>query len=131
MRLVRYVIISVIGLNLGSGCVAYQIRDELKKTNSELQRIDQRLDTMSADMDKINVSVTDSDHILNRSNRSLSSIESSMEPIRVSLQRIDDELMGFREMADKIAHYVPVNIKPSTPPPPKEAPTTETTPAKK
>jgi hypothetical protein len=82
-------------------------------------------------MDKINVSVTDSDHILNRSNRSLSSIESSMEPIRVSLQRIDDELMGFREMADKIAHYVPVNIKPSTPPPPKEAPTTETTPAKK
>ena len=58
-------------------------------------------------------------------------IQNSMEPVRVSLRRLDDEMSAFREVLDKIGHYVPGNISPDTPPPAKQEPTHETTPQKK
>jgi septal ring factor EnvC (AmiA/AmiB activator) len=107
----------------GGGCVAYQMRDELRITNAQLATMNGKLDKMAADLALTNQK-------LERSNQSLAVTESSMEPIRVSLRRIDDEMAGFREMLDKIDKYVPVNIKADTPEPAKQKSTEETTPQK-
>jgi septal ring factor EnvC (AmiA/AmiB activator) len=112
------------------GCVAYQIRDELKTTNQQLVQMSQQLDKMSADLKEVRASVDQTNPKLERSNHSLSVMEQSMEPIRISLRRIDDELLGFREEMDKIDKYIPLNIKPDVAPPMKQSPSRETTPQK-
>jgi septal ring factor EnvC (AmiA/AmiB activator) len=121
MRLVGMTIVLALALFCGSGCVAYQIRDELRVTNS-------KLDKVSAQLAQVDASLAETNQKLNKSNHSLSVVEGSMDPIRVSLRRIDDELAGFREMLDKLDRYLPVNLKADTPQPVKQAPTTETTP---
>jgi len=113
-----------------NGCVAYQIRDELRVTNQRLAHIDSQLDKMSADLAKVNASVAATNPKLEKSNKSLAVMEESMDPIRVSLRRIDDEMAGFREMIDKLDKYIPLNIKPDTPEPKKQEPSQETTPQK-
>jgi septal ring factor EnvC (AmiA/AmiB activator) len=114
-----------------NGCVAYQIRDELKETNRQLIVINSQLDKMAVDLKQVNVSVTQANPKLEKSNHSLAVLENSMDPIRVSLRRIDDELAAFRQVIDKIDKYVPVDIKPNTPPPAPQPPTQEQTPQKK
>lgn len=89
-----------------------------------------QLDEMKVELDQVNTSLDQSNAKLDRSNHSLLVTETSMDPIRVSLRRIDDELAAFRQVMDKIDKYVPVNIKPDIPPPAPQAPTTETTPQK-
>jgi septal ring factor EnvC (AmiA/AmiB activator) len=130
MRMFRLPAILVLAWFSGSGCVAYQIRDELRTTNQRLEKMSNQLDKMSAELAQVNVSLAQTNQKMDRSNHSLAVMENSMDPIRVSLRRIDDELAGFREMIDKIDRYIPVNIKADTPPPSKQAPTHETTPAK-
>jgi archaellum component FlaC len=115
---------------LCSGCVVYQIRDELRLTNQRLAQINKQLDDMSIELKSVRVSIDQAKPILTRSNHSLGVVENSMEPIRVSLRRIDDELLGFREAMDKIDKYIPLNIKPDVPPPVTQGPTHETTPQK-
>jgi septal ring factor EnvC (AmiA/AmiB activator) len=117
-------------LGCADGCVAYQIRDELRTTNSQLVKINVQLSQMAADLKDVNASVRQSNPLLQKSNHSLGVVENSMEPIRISLRRIDDELAGFRQMIDKIDKYIPLNIKADTPPPVKQAPTHERTPQK-
>jgi septal ring factor EnvC (AmiA/AmiB activator) len=113
-----------------NGCVAYQIRDELRITNSQLATVNAQLKAMAADLKEVDASVRQSSPILQKSNHSLGVMENSMEPIRISLRRIDDEMAGFRQMIDKIDKYIPLDIKADTPPPVKQAPTHETTPQK-
>ncbi|HUB24890.1 MAG TPA: hypothetical protein VL992_05625 [Tepidisphaeraceae bacterium] len=130
MNVFRTVAVLAFSWLCSSGCVAYQIRDELKTTNQRLGQMSQQLDLMAIDIKQARQAVEQANPKLERSNRSLSVMEQSMEPIRISLRRIDDELLGFREEMDKIDKYIPLNIKPSIPPPPKQAPTRETTPQK-
>jgi len=121
MRFVRMSVVLAVAWFCSGGCVAYQIRDELRVTNS-------KLDKVSAQLAQVDASLAETNQKLDRSNRSLSVVEGSMDPIRVSLRRIDDEMAGFREMLDKLDRYLPVNLKADTPQPVKQAPTTETTP---
>ena len=131
MRIVRWLgILIVAGYGCG-GCVAYQIRDELRATNQQLEKVNGRLDTMAAELKEMHETVSKSNGELVNSNKSLTSIDSSMDPIRVSLHRIDDEMAAFREVIDKITKDLPGHLGPSTPPPAKEAPTQEVTPGKK
>ena len=121
MRFVRMSVVLAVAWFCSGGCVAYQIRDELRVTNS-------KLDKVSAQLAQVDASLAETNQKLDRSNRSLSVVEGSMDPIRVSLRRIDDELAGFRQMIDKIDKYIPINIKADTPPPARQSPTHETTP---
>jgi septal ring factor EnvC (AmiA/AmiB activator) len=130
MRIFRLSLILAAVCFYCNGCVAYQIRDELQSTNRQLARINTQLDKMSADLEQVNSYVRQTNPKLDRSNHSLTVMENSMEPIRISLRRIDDELAAFRQMIDKIDRYIPLNIKPDTPPPAKQTPTEETTPQK-
>ena|SRR5271170_6500361 len=131
MRFFRWSAILVLAWFSGSGCVAYEMRDELKLTNQRLEKMNSQLDKMSAELAQVNASLDQTNQKIDRSNHSLGVMENSMDPIRVSLRRIDDELAGFRQMIDKIDRYIPLNIKADTPPPAKQAPTNETTPQKK
>lgn len=123
MRYLQLPLIVAAAWGCGGGCVAYQIRDELRTTNHQLEK-------MSGQLDQIEKELATSNQKLEKANHSLGVMESSMDPIRVSLRRIDDELMGFREMIDKIDRYIPLNIKADTPRPAQQAPTRETTPQK-
>jgi septal ring factor EnvC (AmiA/AmiB activator) len=129
MRILQVIFLSPL-IAASSGCVVFQIRDELRSTNAQLATINRQLGTMSVDLAQVNASIRQASPAIQTSNHSLHVVESSMEPIRISLRRIDDELVGFREMIDKIDKYIPINIKPETPQPAKQTPTHETTPQK-
>jgi septal ring factor EnvC (AmiA/AmiB activator) len=130
MRYFQFPAMCVLAWVCSGGCVAYQIRDELRTTNHQLERMSIQLDKMEVDLARVSASLAQSDQKLAKSNHSLGIMESSMDPIRVSLRRIDDELAGFREMIDKIDRYIPLNIKPETPQPARQPPTHEITPQK-
>ena len=130
MRIFRLAVILAIAFGCGNGCVAYQIRDELKTTNEQLTKMGSQLDRMEAELGQVNASVAVTNQKVEKSNHSLGVMEDSMDPIRVSLRRIDDELAAFRQVIDKINKYMPVNIKPDIPPPATQPVTTEKTPQK-
>lgn len=130
MRVVRLLFVALVAGLSGTGCVAYQIRDELRTTNQQLAQINAQMKSMAADMHEVDGTVRKTDSNIEKSTRSLHVVETSMEPIRISLRRIDDELAAFREVIDKLDEYLPVDIKPDMPPPARQAPTHETTPQK-
>jgi septal ring factor EnvC (AmiA/AmiB activator) len=115
MALIRLILVLSLTPFLG-GCIAFEIRDELRATNKKMDDIQQKLSEV--------------DQKLAASNGTLASIQQDMEPIRISLRRIDDELAGYRQTLEKIDKVVPGKITPDTPPPAKQEPTHETTPQK-
>jgi septal ring factor EnvC (AmiA/AmiB activator) len=114
----------------GSGCIAYQIRDESQITNRQLVKMNTEIDKLTADLAQVNSSLIQTNEKLEKSDNSIAAMEIALDPIRISVRRIDDELAGFRQILDKMDRYMPVNLKADTPLPARQPPTQQTTPNK-
>src|SRR4051812_23506080 len=131
MKTVRTLLVLTFTGLLNSGCIAYEMRDELRTINKQLELANAALSDMDHKLVQTQQTVATIHESMESSDRSLKSINESMEPIRISLRRVDDELAGMIQTIQKVDKFVPGKISPDTPPPAKQEPTHETTPQNK
>jgi hypothetical protein len=130
------VVVSVVMVGAMPGCVAFEIRDELKITNQRLAGLQGQMDTSLETMKRIEGAVTDVQQEVKRSTATVASsdatlkdMQSQMEPIRISLRRVDDELRAMMQVVNKAADKVPFwDLKSDQALPAPQAPTEQTTP---
>lgn len=93
-----------------SGCVAWDIRDELRQTNQHLETSNQRLASIKGALDEANSELGDVKASLSTTNESMADIQKRLavlDSIERSLTSLDDSLKTVKSLIEKIPFVGP------------------------